>query len=119
MKTRELIAQLNECDPTGELEVCIGNVDIHFVGKEPAYYDGCLQVLKRDEACEYYNIIGAEFRSGGFKIVINELNIADALLNNPEMPVTFDSEYSKRHKAKWVEDKRAEMRAIKARVERR
>lgn len=49
MKTKKLIELLNQCDPSGELEVCLDNIDICSVGREPAYYDGALQVLIRND----------------------------------------------------------------------
>ena len=107
MKGKELIRQLQEEDPSGELEVCVGNLDIHFVSREPAYYDGCLQVLKRDENNKFYNIIGAELRSTGDKIQIHELSVRIALLENPDLPVEYD-EYSERHCKEKVESWRKE-----------
>lgn len=109
MKTKELIRQLQEIDPTGEIECCVDNADIFFLERIPAYYDGCLEVLQRDEACKYYNIIGAEIRSGGDKVKIRTLSIEDALWNDPDLPIKF-SEYSERHSAKWVEKVRQEVR---------
>ncbi len=100
MKTKELIRQLQEVDPSGEEECSVGNQDIHFVVKEPAYYDGCLQVLQRDETRNDYNIIGAKVTSEGDKIVIHTLSIRSAIWNaaasNETFPIEYD-EYSKRH----------------------
>lgn len=89
MKTKELIRQLQEADPSGEEEVCVGNVDIHFVELLPAYYDGALQVLTRDENCKFYNIIGAKYKRSGNKVKIHTLSITDAISNNREMPVDY------------------------------
>jgi len=113
VKTRDLIAALQEADPSGDKEVSVGNTDIHFVDVEPAYWDGCLQVLKRDPTNEYYNMIGAEYRATGKKVVIHTLSVKQALLNDPEMPVTFDGEYAKSHYWAAVEEQRREMRKIK------
>lgn len=99
MKTRELIKQLHSADPTGEEEVCVGNADIHYVQHSPAYYDGCLEVLIRDPNNEYYNIIGAELRAEGNKIVINTLDIQSAIFDNPKLPVKYDSAYTEKYKA--------------------
>lgn len=49
MKTKDLIKLLMEEDPTGEIECCIDNQDIEEISWESAYYDGCLQIVKRDE----------------------------------------------------------------------
>lgn len=89
MKTKELIRQLQEADPSGEEEVSVGNVDIHFVDREPAYYDGCLQVLVRDENNKFYNITGAKVVSNGNKVVIHTLSITDALWDNAELPIDY------------------------------
>jgi hypothetical protein len=116
MQVRELIRLLQEADPTGDEQVSVGNSDIHFVGVEPGYWDGCLQVLKRDDACEYYNIVGAEFRSNCKKIVINALSIRDALFNDPAMPVTYDGDYAREHYDELVAIWRKEAQAIKTKV---
>lgn len=89
MKTRELIRQLTEADPSGELEVCVQNVDIHFVTTEPAYYDGSLQVLVRDSNERFYDIVGAKYVRRGDKVVIHPLSIADAIRNDPDMPIDY------------------------------
>lgn len=89
MKTKELIRQLMKADPTGEEEVCVGNTDIHFVERLAAYYDGPLQVLERDEDCEFYNIVGARYKRTGYKVNIFTLSICDAILNTPEIPVDY------------------------------
>jgi hypothetical protein len=96
MKISEFIRRLQDADPTGELEACVGNIDIHFVSREPAYYDGCLQVLKRDPTIKFYNIVGAELRASGDKVQIHTLSIADVFLDKPDAEVTFDGEYSER-----------------------
>ncbi len=108
MKTHELIAQLQEADPSGQEEVSVGNVDIHFVSREPAYWDGCVQVLKRAKQDDGYNIIGAEIRSEGEKIKINILSIKSALWNDPKMPVTFDGERTKKDYEEIVQSWRDE-----------
>ena len=90
MKTKELIRQLMEADPTGEEECCVGNIDIHFVSKEPAYYDGTLQVLKRDPSkLPYYNIVGGEYVRSGFKVQIHTLSIVD-ILDDPEATLEYE-----------------------------
>jgi hypothetical protein len=116
MKTSELIKHLQEADPSGEMECCLGNHDIHYVSAEPAYWDGCLQVLKRDPNKQYYNIIGAEYRSSGDKLVIHGLSVMDAILNDPEVPVTYDSDYARRHYEAVVEAERDEVRGIKQKI---
>lgn len=115
MKTKDLIAALQAADPSGELEVAVGNTDIHFVDKEPAYYDGCLQVLKRDpKKIDCYNIVGGEFRSNGNKIVIHTLSIKTALWDNSDLPVTFDADYAREHYAPKVDGWRQEVKTFEA-----
>lgn len=99
MKTKELIRRLQEEDPTGEVECCVGNVDIHFVSSEPAYWDGPLQVLVRDPAkAPYYDIVGAKYVKSGSKIQIHCLSITDAIGNADEhFPV--EGGYSKANNA--------------------
>lgn len=87
MKTKKLIQLLQEEDPSGELECCVGNVDIYFVSKEPAYYDGRQEILVRDEANPYYNVTGAKITGRGDKIQFHLLSIDDAIWNDPELPV--------------------------------
>ncbi len=71
------------------MEVSVGNCDIHFVAGEPGYYDGCQQVLVRDETCDHYNIIGGKYNSTKEKIVIHTLAFSDAIWNNPDMPIDY------------------------------
>lgn len=90
MKTSEVIKKLQELDPTGELHVCCGNLDIHFMEEVPAYYDGPLQILERDAAkAPYYDICGAKYKSTGNKIQIHTLSIADAVGENANLPVDY------------------------------
>ena len=77
MKTKELIRQLQDADPSGEIEVCVGNVDIHFVERLEAYYDGTLQVLTRDETRKGYKIVGGKYKRTGSKINLHTLSISD------------------------------------------
>lgn len=102
MKTKELIRQLQDADPSGETEVCIGNADINFVDVLPAYYDGRLQVLQRNENNGCYNIIGAKLVSQGNKVIIHPLSIYDALWNDPDMPIDY-SDCSEQCAARYKE----------------
>lgn len=89
MKTKDLIRHLQEADPSGEIEVCVENVDIHFLTTEPAYYDGSLQVLERDETCQYYNIIGGKYKRTGQKVVIHTHTFQDAISVNHDFPIDY------------------------------
>lgn len=120
MKTSELIRRLQEADPSGEMECCVENADIHFVGVEPAYWDGCLQVLVHDPAkAPYYDIVGAKYVSRGKKLVISTLSISDAIFDNEDLPVDYselEESWRKRY-AEWVDHRRKETRDISNGVE--
>ena len=109
MKTKELIRQLQKADPSGEMDCCIGNVDIHFVNVSPSYYDGCKQVLIRDEKNPFYNIIGAKVVSEGQKVVLHELSIKSILWDDPDSPIEYD-EYSERNYKEMYDAVREEVR---------
>lgn len=49
MKSKDLIKELQNIDPTGETEVLIGNQDIWFLEKMGAYYDGAMQTKIIDQ----------------------------------------------------------------------
>ena len=112
MKTKELIRRLQEADPSGEEDCCVGRSDILFVAPEPGYYDRCFQVLKREPNNPYYNVIGAEIKSSATKIKIVIHDIEDALIDHPELPITFDSEYSEKHWEDRIEQWRQEYRQL-------
>lgn len=115
MKTKDLIRQLQEADPSGELECCLGNADIHFIDVEPAYYDGCLQVLVRDE----HRIVGAKYVSKGHKVVIHPLSIRDAIFDKEDCPVDLSDlqeSWRERYKSR-IEEYRQETRRISEDVE--
>jgi len=107
MKTKELIRQLQEADPSGEIECCIDNADIFFVERLPAYYDGRLQTLKRDKNGQ---ITGAKVISKGDKIKIYPLSIQEHFLDNPELEVQYetDNEFAK----EWLEKERQKAKDI-------
>lgn len=99
MKTKELIKLLQEIDPEGETECCIGNRDIHFLDKMPAYWDGILEILQRDHSRDpYYNICGAKYTSQGSKINIRSLSITDAIGNDVNIKIDY-SEMGNKDKA--------------------
>jgi len=118
MKTKELIRQLQEADPSGEIEVCCGNEDIHFVETLEAYYDGKLQVLKRDPSKTCYNIIGAKVTTRGCKVQIHSHSIRDAISNNPDLPIEYDLEdYMIPEYKKSYDEWREEVKSIKEEVQ--
>jgi hypothetical protein len=90
MKGKELIKQLQEIDPTGEIEVCVGNVDIWTVHAEPAYWDGKLQLLVRDEKkAPYYDIVGGKYVVSGSKITLTTMSITDVLWGDPDAVIDY------------------------------
>ena len=81
MKTKDLIEQLQAEDPSGEMEVCVDNVDIHFITTETSYWDGPSQILIRDSKLSpFYNIVGGTMNFEGSKIQIHTLTIKDAYI---------------------------------------
>lgn len=95
MKTKELIRLLQEEDPSGEIECCIGNADIKCVYLETAYWDGCLQVFKRNESGK---VIGAKYISEGMKLQIDSMSIEDAIYSIPDLEVEYTSEYVEKYR---------------------
>jgi hypothetical protein len=90
MKTKDLIKELQEADPSGEIEVCVNNIDIFTVTTEPAYYDGRLQLLIRDPAKKpYYDIVGGRYVSSGAKVVISPMSITDVLWDDPDAEIDY------------------------------
>lgn len=89
MKTKEVIRQLQEADPTGEEHVTVENVDIFYIESLPAYYDGAAQQLIRDESNPYYNVTGARFKRAGKKIQIVTHSIRYAIEQNPDLPIDY------------------------------
>lgn len=120
MKTKELIRRLQEEDPTGEEECCVGNCDIFFVEALPAYYDGCNQVLIRDPAkAPYYDIVGGKYTEKGLKISLRTMSIPDAIFENADMPVDFSDLHETRRERyeKVIEEKRKTTREIRNGIE--
>lgn len=93
MKTKELIRQLIEADPSGELEVGLG-ADIHFVERLPSYYDGYQQVLIKDENGR---IVGGKYVEGQDKVWIYTYSFSDAIWDYEDFPIEY-SNYTMRYK---------------------
>lgn len=110
MKTKELIKRLQEADPSGELECCVGNVDIYFVEQLPAYYDGPLEVLVHDEALKdkCWSITGAKIVRSGQKVQIHTISIEDVMFDmvddNRDFPISIEDTtegYYKKRVDQW------------------
>ena len=90
MKSKEVIRLILEADPTGEVEVGVGNQDIHFIDRVAAYYDGCMQVLVRDPAkAPYYDVVGVKYVSKGDKISLHTLGVKDVIWEDPDVPIDY------------------------------
>lgn len=86
MKTKELIKQLQEADPSGEEEVCVGNVSIVHVDSLPAYYDGPLQVIIYDEKGL---IKSGKYKRSGKKIDIRTWSFSDIIWDYPNLEIDY------------------------------
>lgn len=89
MNTRDLIAALQEVDPTGDTLVCVNNDDVYLVHRQPAYYDGALTQLVIDETKRgrAYSVAGVKIIRSGDKVTIQCLSVEDVLANDPEAPI--------------------------------
>lgn len=103
MKTKDLIDKLKEADPSGDLECCIGNCDIIGIHTDPGYWDGCLQVLERDEKGR---IKGGKYCSGQTKVVIRTYSIRDFVVDNNNFKVSYDGDYARKHYEPMIKEAR-------------
>lgn len=78
MKTKDLILELQKCDP--EAEVVVGGEAIFFIEQLPGYYDGSYQKLIQNNSSNY-NIKGLEFTRAGTKVIINTMSVEDIIWN--------------------------------------
>ncbi len=104
MKTKELIARLNELDPAGEQDVFVGNADILYLEAMPAYYDGAAHLITRRSETGYPEAM--KIKREGNKIVLKSFSIDDFLLDDPNGPIdlTEASDYNKNEIKKWREE---------------
>lgn len=101
MKTRELIAALQKEDPSGDLDVVAGGTPIYFASREPAYYDGPLEMLIHDDSRRpYYSIVGYKVTSRGEKVKLHLMDVSDVLLDEPDAAVDL-SELSEFNRERW------------------
>lgn len=95
MKSKDLISQILDADPTGECECVVGGCDIFSVDREPGYYDGPYQVLVRDHTKDCYNVVGGKITSLGTKVDISIMPLKDAmfeaLFHGKEFPVEIET----------------------------
>lgn len=120
MKTKDLIKELQEQDPSGELECVVGGEPIFFLQNLPAYYDGSLQYLIQDpDKAGSYNVVGAKFIDKGRKIEISTLTIENAIWEAPELPVDCSEVSNIERKEKKVEEWRRQRREADKEIEKR
>lgn len=101
MKTRELIEALKKEDPSGELEVVAGGTPIYFASREPAYYDGPLQMLVIDETKRpYYCIAGYKVTQRGEKVKLHLMDIDLCMLDALDLPVDL-TELGEYQRGQW------------------
>lgn len=98
MKTKDLIKLLQEEDPSGELECSVWGYDVYSVEMLPAYWDGNLQVIERDERGR---VVGGKITDQGNKVVIKYMTLCDLLLDYPDLPVKFEGMTASRRE--WAE----------------
>jgi len=72
VKTKDLIAQLQREDPSGELECCVGNEDIYLVERLPSYYDGDLKFALERELRELDTLIKAAKKTSKSAVALAE-----------------------------------------------
>ena len=99
LKTKELILQLQEADPTGEGHVFAGD-EVYSVEVLPFYYDGQPDILILNEnEKRYYNVIGIrQITSKDYKIRLNTLGMEDVLYDTDcdEMILQGDEKFLER-----------------------
>lgn len=108
MKTKELIAALQQEDPSGELDVTIGkNTPLHFIMRNPGYYGGPFLRLIRDESLsgKCYDVIGAKVITKDDKICLIPLEFEDMIcdLDVTKKEFTLDvSECGEHNRERYV-----------------
>jgi hypothetical protein len=84
VNTSKLIELLQKADPSGQTEVCVGNVAIVAVSGLPAYYDGPLQVIERNAEGRFSS---AKFVRSGSKINIFTRSVASVISDYTNFPI--------------------------------
>lgn len=87
--TRQLIAWLQELDPTGDTPVCISNEDFLEPSLEPAYYDGNLQILTPHP--EGFCPVEGTIMERGSKIVLTPISINELIRDNRNFKVNYET----------------------------
>lgn len=113
MKTKDLIAELQQQDPSGELECVVGGEDIYFCERQEYYYDGTPTLLVRDESKKpYYHIVGLRVPGSGEKVRLHTMSVEDVFLDHPEAPVSYETEQTRTRNEPSIEAARADIKKI-------
>lgn len=80
---------LKAADPDGTTPVCVGNADVYFVQRLPAYYDGSLQQLVHDETKrgKAWSITGVRILRTGEKVDIRVMPADELIISHPDLTV--------------------------------
>jgi hypothetical protein len=99
MKTKQLIKELMEKDPSGELEVSTSYGDIYYVDRLPAYYDGKMETLIWDESNSDNRVYkGMRISAEGEKLKLKLFSLEDAIWDQEQpgdLKIEYDSEHTK------------------------
>lgn len=90
MKTKDLIEELKNCDPSGEVDVVIDGQPVVFVDHVEGYYDGSYGVYNPESKDERYLITNR-----ATKVRIHTMSVDDLILAN-------SSSYKQDHRS-WRE----------------
>jgi len=113
MRTKELIAALQDADPSGEVEVCIDNQDIFFLSQEPGYHNGALERINSNSTD---GIFSASILHPEWKLCIYTMSVMDAIEGDPDMPVNYgDIHIQNRYQAE-LEEFRTQVKSIRAEI---
>lgn len=115
MKSKDLIAQLQEIDPDGETEVFVGGDDIYFAEVLPWYWDGRpARLVRNEDKKPYYHIDGFIYGEtpNGKKIRLNTMSMGDVLFHNPDAETQVLGTDHNGENAKMVERIREDNRRL-------
>jgi len=93
MNGNQLKALIDKLDPTGEIEIAIGNQDIYFGEVQPAYWDGRLERLIIDESKrgKCYSVIGAKVIGSGQKLTLHTMGVSDVLMGDADAHIDLSN----------------------------
>ncbi len=100
MKSSELIKRIQAIDPSGQMDVCIGNVGVTDVYTSPATEHGWYQVVNRPPN----GSITAKYIGQGRKLVLHTTSISEILRDYPNTEVEVVGEDSHGYRKQVVDD---------------